>query len=351
MMLQAEQLIASLHESRLPLYWIASDEPLLLQETADRFRLECRQQGFSEREQFFVDPGFSWQSFREAGSSMSLFADKKLIELRLRNSRLGDEGNQAILDYLQNPDPDSVVLLISPKLESAQTKTRWFQQLEAQAGVANIRNINAAELPGWIRQRLQQSGLAADSHAIGLLAERVEGNLLAASQEIEKLAILHAQDNKTTRIDAQAIIAAVVNSSRYNVFSLLDTTLLGNTTEALKMLRGMTAEGSEPLMILAMLCKEIRSLISMSRTVANGQSIAASMQAARVWSNRKSCVQSALARHTTQQLERILMRGKQVDHAVKGLNRAKPWQELADMILLLSGCQTPVTHYSLKTGS
>ncbi|MDT8427336.1 MAG: DNA polymerase III subunit delta [Pseudomonadales bacterium] len=351
MMLQAEQLAGSFRQSPLPLYWIASDEPLLLQETADRFRTECKQQGFSERELMFVDTGFSWQTLHEAGSSMSLFADRKLIELRLRTSKPGEEGNRAILDYLQNPNPDSVVLLISPKLEAAQIKTKWFQQLEAHAGVVNIRTINAAELPTWIRQRLQQAGLAADNQAIDLLAERVEGNLLAASQEIEKLAILHAQENKTIHLDAQTIIAAVVNSSRYNVFALIDASLLGNTAGALKMLRGMATEGTEPLMLLAMLCREIRSLISMSAAVDNGQSIAASMQAARIWNNRKSCVQAALARHTTQQLQRILMRGKQVDHAVKGLIHSNPWQELTDMILLLSGCQTPATHYSLKTGS
>jgi len=344
--MRAEQLSAHLAESLLPMYWIAGDEPLLVQECTDLIRSHCRTLGFSEREQFFVESTFDWQNLQQSGNNLSLFATRKIIELRLRSAKLDDNAKNALRLYLSSPNPDNILLIVSPKIESAATKTKWFQNLEEQGAVIHIWPVDAAALPQWILARLQRHGIKADRDAVTVLADRVEGNLLAADQEIEKLALLlrsQTDQGAPVTLDAKAVSQWVANSSRYNVFTLIDATLGGQSLRAIKMLQGLAADGSEPLMILAMLCKELRSLTMLAAKVESGQSIASVLQSEHVWNNRKACVTAALGRLNTKSLQALLSQAERVDHSVKGLLASDPWRELSDLFLLTSGTQTAVT--------
>ncbi len=354
MQLSAEQLRQHLSKSLLPMYWIASDEVLLVQECCDLIRAHCRSLGFEERQQFFVDGSFNWQNLQQSDSNLSLFASRKIIEVRLRSAKLDDAGKKALQDYLNNPNPDNLLLIVSPKLEAATVKTKWFQQLESHGALIAIRPVDAAALPAWIASRLRRHGIDADQDALNLLAERVEGNLLAADQEVEKLAVrLLARSEPDAvavpRLDAKTVSGMVADSSRYNVFLLIDAALAGDTTRALKVLQGLAGEGAEPLMILAMLCREIRSLTRMADRIASGQAAHAVMQSERVWSNRKAAVGAALGRLGTDQLQQLLQRARRIDQSVKGLLDTDPWREMSDVVMLLSGSSTAVTQLHQHT--
>ena len=321
---------------------------MLIQETTDLLRTHCRTLGFSEREQFFVENNFDWQNLQQSGNNLSLFATKKIIELRLRSAKLDENAKNALRLYLSSPNPDNILLIISPKIESAATKTKWFQNLESQGAVIQIWPVDAAALPQWILLRLQGHGIKADREAVAVLADRVEGNLLAADQEIEKLALLlqsKADRKSPVTLDVKTVSHLVANSSRYNVFALVDATLAGQTLRAIKMLQGLSTDGSEPLMILAMLCKELRSLTMLSAKVEAGQTIASVLQTEHVWSNRKACVTAALERLNTTSLQDLLRQASRVDHSVKGLLTSDPWRELSDLVLLTAGTETAVTRY------
>jgi DNA polymerase III subunit delta len=347
--LRAEQLSAHLAKSLLPMYWIAGDEPLLVQESADLIRLHCQKLGFSEREQFFVESSFDWQNLQQSGNNLSLFAAKKIIELRLRSAKLDDAAKNALRLYLSSPNPDNILLIISPKIESAAAKTKWFQNIEDQGAVIHLWPVDAVALPQWIFARLQRHSIKADREAVAVLADRVEGNLLAADQEIEKLALLlrsKANAGTSVTLDAETVKRLVANSSRYNVFALVDATLAGQSLRAIKMLQGLAADGSEPLMILAILCKELRSLALLAAKVESGQSIPSVLQSEHVWSNRKACVIAALERLNARSLQLLLIQAARVDQSVKGLLMSDPWRELSDLVLLTAGTETAVTRYA-----
>jgi DNA polymerase-3 subunit delta len=344
--LRAEQLSAHLTESLLPMYWIAGDEPLLVQESTDLIRRHCRTLGFSEREQFFVEGNFDWQNLQQSGNNLSLFATRKIIELRLRSAKLDENAKNALRLYLSSPNPDNVLLIVSPKIEPAAAGTKWFQNLESYGAVIQIWPVDAVALPQWIFTRLQRHGITADREAVAVLADRVEGNLLAADQEIEKLALLlqsKADKDSALTLDLKTVSQVVANSSRYNVFALVDATLAGQSLKAVRMLQGLAADGSEPLMILAMLCKELRSLTMLAAKVEAGQSISSVLQTEHVWNNRKACVTAALGRLGTTSLQALLTQASRVDHSVKGLLSSDPWRELSILVLLTAGTETAVT--------
>ena len=347
MLLRTEQLAAHLQKSLLAMYWVSGDEPLLVEESTDLIRSCCRKLGFSERDQFFVESNFDWQSLQQSDNNLSLFSAKKIIELRLRSAKLDDKAKTALKDYLTSPNPDNVLLIVSPKIEKATTTTKWFQALEKQGAHIQIWPIDANNLPQWIGNRLLQHGIKADREAVSLLADRVEGNLLAADQEIEKLALRFKGpgfvEGTPISLDSAMVAQMVANSSRYNVFALVDATLAGDTARAIKVMQGLAADGSEPLMILAMISKEIRSLAQMAVKVEKGQSITAVMESERVWSNRKTVVKTALGRLDAATLHGLLQQAMLVDHAVKGLLQTDPWRELSSLVLLMSGTQTAIT--------
>ncbi|WP_369809150.1 DNA polymerase III subunit delta [Oceanicoccus sp. KOV_DT_Chl] len=241
MRLRPDQLKQNLSKTLLPIYIVSGDETLLVQECCDDIRLSCRRQGFS-REVLHVETGFDWNELLASAAAMSLFAERQLIELRMPTGKPGDAGGKALTEYAANASPDNVLLIICNKLESASTRTKWYKNIEAAGASVQCWPIEMAQLPRWINNRLSRLGLNASSEAIQMLAERVEGNLLAAAQEIEKLRLYTDGDT----IDADTITAAVADNARYDVFGLVDRALEGNVSSCLKNLQGLKAEGTEP---------------------------------------------------------------------------------------------------------
>lgn len=338
MRINSDQIAQSCSSKLAPFYWISGDETLLVQETLSFLRKRVREQGYSEWELLFADRGFDWQSLLQSGNSMSLFSDKKIIELRLQSPKLDDAAKEALKQYLHSPNPDNVLIMVSPRLEPAALNTQWFKALEFSGVFVTVWPVFVDKLPAWIRNRMANAGMSADSDAISILAERVEGNLLAADQEIKKLGVLTgASRERKVTIDRKQIMSLVADSSRYSSFNLIDAALIGDARRSLKIVNGLRAEGTEILQLLGALSSELRRLIAVSHHLARGQHLAQAMKSEGVRRNHESHISHAVQRLSISQLETMLADARKIDLAVKGLSQADPWSELTKLVLNLSG--------------
>jgi DNA polymerase-3 subunit delta len=334
--LRPEQLEQALSKGFAPIYLVSGDEPLLIQEACDNIRQSARKAGFGERELYHCDASFEWSQVLSAANSLSLFSEQKIIELRIPNSKPGDKGSKVLVEYAQSPSPDNILLIVTGKLDGAAQKSKWFKAIE-QAGVhVQVWPIGAAQLPRWIGNRLQQAGLRADSNAIDLLVSRIEGNLLAAAQEIEKLKLLTTD----TFISYELMASVVADSARYDVFGLTDKALHGDARAAVKTLHGLKTEGTEPINILWALTREIRNLVQISLAVNQGKSFDWAAKQAGVWDKRQPLARAALQRLKPAQLQQLLRKANGIDKAIKGMRNAEPWDELLDLTLNLAGVQS-----------
>lgn len=337
MKLPPAQLGKHLQGSLAPVYVVSGDEHLLCQEACDAIRAACRQQAFSERQVLSVESGFDWGQLLEAGANLSLFAERRLLELRIPSGKPGDKGAAALLHYLARPAEDTVLLISLPKLDGSTQKTKWAKALIDGKDVQFLQvwPVDAAQLPQWIRQRLSQAGLAADQEAVELIAARVEGNLLAAAQEIEKLKLL-AEDGRVT---ADTVQAAVADSARYDVFGLIDAALQGHPEHSLRMLEGLRGEGIEAPVILWALARELRLLANIAQQYAQGVPLECAFSQARppVWDKRRPLVSKALQRHDVAGWQRLLMAAQLIDEQIKGQAEGDPWIGLSNLCLQLSG--------------
>ncbi|MBL4820420.1 MAG: DNA polymerase III subunit delta [Gammaproteobacteria bacterium] len=341
MTIKPEQLQAQLEQDLKPLFWVNGDEPLLLQECADQIRAYCRDNDFQEREIFSVDKRFNWELFSATTGNLSLFAQKKLIELRLDSPKLEDPGKQALQNYVASVNPDYLILITSSRIEPATLKTKWFKSLIPSTGIVQVWPLSVDELPRWLNKRLQREGINASPEALQLLVDRVEGNLLIAVQEIEKLKLLSDPDSKQKfDLDAETVSYMVADSSRYNAFNLIDAALAGNGKRALKIINGLHNEGAEPLMIIGAVSAELRRLLPMSKKVEAGQSIRSVLQSSRVNFKREQAVTSALQRVRPALIYSLLDQSRVVDYAVKGLSTNNPWIEIENLFLRLSAVVT-----------
>lgn len=334
--LRPEQLDAALAKGLAPVYLISGEEPLLIQEACDSIRSAARQKGFGERELYHADVGFDWNQVLASANSLSLFAEQKIIEVRLPSGKPGDKGAKALLEYAASPAPDNLLLLVAGKLDKSAQNSKWFKAIDSIGVQITVWPVGAAQLPRWIGQRLQQAGLRADSGAIELLAARVEGNLLAAAQEIEKLKLL-APGNL---VSAELMASAVANSARYDVFGLVDKALHGDARGAVQTLHGLKAEGTDAIAVLWALTREVRSLVQIAQAVAQGKAFAWAAKQAGVWEKRQPLLQGALRRLKPAQLQQLLRKANGIDKAVKGMRNAEPWDELLDLTLNLAGVQS-----------
>lgn len=340
MKIKPEQLARTLDSKELPLYWLSGDEPLLMQEAADLIRSHYRGRGFAEREVFNVDKTFDWNLFSQSTGNLSLFSDKKIIELRLSSAKLDDLGKKALQHYLSDVNPDYLIFISGPRLDAATFKTKWFSEIEKHGAVIQIWPINRENLTSWLEQRLLRDGIQADTDAIHLLVDKVEGNLLAAMQEIEKLKLLAGKtSDDAIHLDAKTVMQVVADSSRYNVYQLVDAALLGDIARTQKMLSGLRSEGLFPLIILSAVCRELRALLPMLEKKQQGQGVNAIIQSSRVWFNRKQAVAAALGRLNTATIWELLNHCRAIDQSIKGLSQANPWDEMSQLLLRLSGAK------------
>ena len=338
MEISSGQLNAQLRPPNRALYWVSGDDPLLMLEAGDAIRSFLRKQGFEQRDLFHVDKNFDWNNFFQLTSSLFLFAEKRVIELRFASAKPDEEGKKALQHFIDNPSADIAVMIIGPKLDKATTSTKWFGNLTANALLVKVWPLKREELPNWLNTRLKAAGISASRDAVAMLADRVEGNLLAAVQDIERIKLAYADNNGTAkRLEASDIVDFVSDNSRLTSFDLIDATLLGETSRAQKILQGLRAEGVHPLPILATFTRELDSLLPMLAQKEQGQTSEVIMQNARVWSNRKTAVKSSLARLSKSEAWQLLHHARLIDGAIKGMNLANPWDELSLLSLRLSG--------------
>ncbi|OGT90939.1 MAG: DNA polymerase III subunit delta [Gammaproteobacteria bacterium RIFOXYA12_FULL_61_12] len=333
MRLRADQLTGRLAKQFDPVYLISGDEPLQLNESADALRRAAVRNGFSERILFEVQAGFQWGDLAGEANSLSLFADKRLIDLRLKSSAIGVEGSKALADYCAAPPPDTLLLITAPKLEHKQLGTKWVKAIETVGVLVQIWPITADRLTPWLEQRMRSKGLTPEAGVVPMLAERVEGNLLAAVQEIEKLLLLQGPGV----VSVQALTQAVADSARFDVYNLVDKALQGDAARCVRILAGLRAEGvAEPIVLWA-LARELRSLSAMAREVRQGMPIESAMAKAGIWDKRKSIVQGALRRLRQSQIQELIRQCRDADIQIKGVAPGNPWDIFERIVLGLGG--------------
>jgi len=331
--LSPEQLDKLDPQNLKPVLLVTGDDPLLSQESCEIIRAKARQSGFTEREIFHTDSSFQWSSLLQCANSMSLFAEKKLIELRIHNGKPGEAGTKVIQEYCSNIPDDNLLLIISPKLERAAQNSKWYKAVDSVGSIITIWPVDEQQMPRWIGQRLKRAGIRADSEAIDILSGRVEGNLLAAVQEIEKLKLI--ADSQV--IDAATMANAVVDSARYNIFGLVDKALAGNPKTATATLNGLRGEGSEPTVILWALTREIRTLLSLKELIASGQRLEHISKKHGVFDKKLPLIRGALQRLSHGNLKILIRECGYADRAIKGAASADPWNVILDIVLTLSG--------------
>jgi len=332
MQLQPGSLAAHLKRQLLPAYLVSGDEPLQVQECCDQIRAAARAAGCTDR--LLIEAGdarFDWRELAQGAAEMSLFAERRIIELRLPSGKPGAEGSRALCDYLGRAG-DDVLLLVAGKIDKASLSSKWFRALDKAGATVQVKPVKARDLPNWLRQRLGAAGLGIDNDALRLLCERVEGNLLAAVQEVEKLKLL-AADNHITLATAAA---AVTDNARYDVFGMTDSALLGDTASSLRMLRGLRAEGTEPVLALWALAREIRLLHDIQLECEHGGNVQRALAARKVWPSRMATLQAALARRDGDGWAQLLALALKVDGCIKGYAPGAPWDELENLVLGLS---------------
>jgi DNA polymerase-3 subunit delta len=332
MRLKPEQLNAALLKALAPVYLISGDEPLQLGELADAVRNAARNAGYLTREVFSEDNGFAWQELMVAADSYSIFADKKIIDLRLPSASPGAEGSKALTTYCERLPEDTVLLITAGKLSKDGLKTRWCQALDKAGIIIQVWPLEGQDLNQWLQQRMQRRGLQADTAGLQLLASRIEGNLLAAAQEIEKLYVLYGAG----QLSYQQISDVVGDSSRYDVFKLIDSVLATDVNRMFRVLSGLQAEGMAAPVVLWALTREARTLIKIRQALAQGQNRELVFKNNQVWDKRKQLVNNALSRLSEHDLNGILVLSARADRQIKGQQRGDAWETLREICLLLA---------------
>lgn len=345
MRLRGDQIDRHLGETLAPIYMVSGDEPLQVQEVRDAIRRAAAGRGFDERVLLNVESGFDWNVLARYGASLSLFGDRRVIDLRMSSARPGDAGARALREYAASPSPDNLLLVSAPKLDRSVTSGKWYQDLDKAGVTVQLWPVDAERLPAWIARRAAARGLRLGAEACALLAEHVEGNLLACAQEIEKLGMLHGEGE----VGTAEVLASVGDSARYNVFELVDTALGGDLARTARMLEGLREEGTAPPLVSWALVRGVRELAAMSAELARGADVEQVMASHRVWDKRRGPVGAALRRHRPRVWLELLERAAMLDRVVKGAVPGDAWDELAGLALAVGGLMFPArTSYNSK---
>jgi DNA polymerase-3 subunit delta len=333
MLLKGEQLAAHLDRDLKAVYVIYGDEPLLVIEAADAIRAAARRKGFDEREVLTAIAGFNWNELHLATGNMSLFGGRQLIDLRIPTGKPGREGGKAIQDYCARPSPDALLLVTLPGLDWTEEKATWLKAL-TEAGVAvKLIPPNLAELPAWIAGRLRRQQQKTGNDALRFIAERVEGNLLAAHQEIQKLALLYPAGE----LSLQQIQEAVLNVARYDLDGLREALLSGDVARLTRTLDGLQQEGEAPPLVLWAMTEEVRALAQVKAGQKQGQPVDALLKEARVWGARQSLFKRALPRVKEAAANAALEDAARIDRMIKGIGGGDVWTEFLRLGLGLAG--------------
>lgn len=336
MLLRHDALDAHLAQGLAPLYVIASDEHLLALEAADKIRKTARAQGYAEREVLTVDRHFKWGELQAAHQSMSLFGDRKLIELRIPTGKPGREGGQTLQAYAASATSDALTLISLPKLDWQTQKAAWVATLQQSAVYIDIPLVDRAQLPSWIALRLAGQKQRADKRTIDFIVDRVEGNLLAAHQEIQKLGLLYPEGPLTF----EQVHDAVLNVARYDVLQLCEAMLAGDPARLVRTLEGLKGEGEPLPLVLWFIAEDIRTLLKLKSGLAEGRPLGALCKENRVWGPRERLMGVALRRIEMDALKSAQQQAAQIDRMAKGLRApthvGDAWDALLQLGLKLS---------------
>lgn len=317
MKLTPDTLAQHLAQQLAPAYLVSGDEPLLAGEAADAIRARARELGFEERETHFIERAADWNDVRSSASTLSLFAQRRIVEVRLNSAKPGVAGGAALTALLEAKDPDRLMLILAPRLDRDAQNAAWVRALEEHGAWVQVWPVPPERLVGWLRARCARLKLAVPDAALEILAERTEGNLLAANQELEKLRLM-VRDEKVTTED---VLASVADSARFDVFQLGEAALEGDAARTLRMLHGLRGEGVEPTLALWALNKAARDIWAASSPLSEGRP--------RAWGRQSAALDKAVRRSAQLRFGRMAVRAARVDRMIKGRLSGNAWDELA----------------------
>lgn len=329
-----ERLSGELNRNLAAVYLIHGEERLLREEAAQAIREQAATQGYTERNVFFVEKGFNWSHIDNATDTLSLFAEKKFIDIRFENMPSPTE-KKSLAMLPEKLNADTLVVISTKKLDNSQQKAQWFKALDSAGINVPCWPVTIDKLPQWLAQRARSYQLAFDKEALWLLANFVEGNLYAAKQELEKLSLIHQGGTITADILKDYVTA----SARYNNFLLIDSILQGETQRVLNIITGLKSEGGALIALVALLARELRKLISMAFRQENGEPLNNILKPPLVWNTRKGLYLSALKRLNVVSLQLALRRCYDLDKAIKSGSKGDPWDELVVLALMMCGVQ------------
>ena len=329
MNVRPDQLKSVIAKQIYPVYLVSGDEPLQVMEATDLIRTSCREQGYLEREIFEVDASFDWQDFNDEAATMSLFSSQRILDVRIPSGKFGKQGSQVIKQYLENPVEDTVVLITAGKLDKSAKNSAWFKAIDKQGMVVQCWPVDSNHLPGWVRQRFQQRGMQPNNEVVDYVCQHVEGNLLAAAQEIDKIYLFVGPGE----ITFENVSEAITENSRFSAFELVDTALKGDASKTIRILNSLDAEGIEPLAIIWALSKEIRLLCLAAADPSSADYL---FSRSGVWSNRLPLFKGCLSRHSEKSLRSLLQRCMKIEGVSKGFEQGNAWDELRMLSFLLA---------------
>ena len=323
----SDTLLAHLEQQLLPVYLVCGDEPLLIAEASDAVRAKARASGFTERETHFMERGGDWNDVRASANNLSLFAERRIVEIRMPTAKPGNTGSAAIVALLEARDADRVLLITAPKLDRDAQASAWVGAVETHGALVQVWPVEVSRLVGWLRARAKRLRLGVDDDALEIIAERTEGNLLAADQELQKLRMIARAD----RVTAEDVLASVADSARFDVFQLGECALSGDASRALRMIEGLRAEGVEPTLVLWSLSKSVRELWGAVHSP-GGRPPA--------WRRQTAALEQGQRRASKLHFGRLTARAARADRMIKGRESGDAWDEMS--LLAMDICARPV---------
>lgn len=325
MRLPPQQLSQHLAIGLKPCYVLTGDEPLAHRECLDAIRQTARKQGFEERTSLTVDRYFNWQQITAFGQSSSLFASQRILEINIPSGKPGIEGSKVLQTIANQPFADTVTVIILPKVDWKDQKSSWYTALEQSCVLLVLEEVPPAQLPKWITNRLALQEQQTDNETLEFIAHQVEGNLLAAYQEIQKLGLLYPAG----KLSAEDVRASVLNVSRYDAFQLGEAVLAGDAERTARILQGLQDEGAQPVAVMNPLMWVLRPLVRIKQAEARGENISTAMRQAKVRYSQQALFQRALARLSLRQLQATLFKLAEIDRTAKGLIKGDAWLEIS----------------------
>jgi DNA polymerase-3 subunit delta len=342
MRVNAEQLAAQLQKGLLPVYLVFGDEQMLVEESADQVRQQARQLGANERQVWHVEGRFDWSQIQWQEQTMSLFDSQRLLEVRLPSGSPGKEGGEAFRRFVDNPPQDTTLLIISGKIDSRSQKSKWFTELDKAGATIPVWPVDITNLPRWITQRLKQRSLTSSPAVSSLIAERVEGNLFAAAQEIEKLVLLCPDG----QVNEETVLASVADNARFQAFGLMDTVFKGQAAKIPRMINQLKSEGNDILAIFSAVSWSLHRMVDMAFELNQGAQIEQVFRAQKppVWDKAKPIMRQALERHEAKRWQQFLQQMAEIDQAAKGTVAKCPWTLLESLCLNVAGVNLHSQH-------